>query len=129
MNINYLLGDFLIRLKNSAMAKNKSFVFRSTKVVMATAEALKKSGFLESIEFVNKNKDMATFNLRFKNKRPVITDLKLVSKPGLRVYMDIWTLEKRRKPSILLISTPKGVLSSKEALKQNVGGEVLVEVL
>jgi len=126
MKINYPLGDFLIRLKNAAMAKNKSFEARPTKLITATAEALKKAGFLSEIK---KSKEKTEFVLAFKHKRPVITDLKLVSKPGLRIYTDIWTLGKRKKPSMLFISTPKGVLSSKEAIKQNTGGEVLVEIL
>lgn len=126
MKSNYFVGDFLIRFKNAAMAKNKSFEARSTKLVLAVAEALKKQGFLDG---VTKKGSKAIFSLAFKHKRPVLTDLKLVSKPGLRVYTDVWELNKRKKPSFLLISTPKGILSSKEAIKQNVGGEVIVEIL
>ena len=126
MNLNYPIGDFLIKLKNAAMAKNKSFEARPTKQIMAVAEALKKNGYLDGVK---KEKTKTTFLLTFKFKRPVLTNLKLVSKPGLRIYTDIWELSKRRKPSILLISTPKGVLSSREAIKQNIGGEVIVEIL
>lgn len=124
--VNYTLGDFLIKLKNAAMAKNKTFRVRPTKLILAVAVSLKKQGYLDEIK---KEKNFSEFLLTFRNKRPVLTDLKLVSKPGLRIYTDIWELEKRRKPSILIISTPKGILSSKEALKMGVGGEVLAEVL
>ena len=63
------------------------------------------------------------------NKKPILSDLKIVSKPGLRVYIEVRDLEKRRKPSIYLISTSKGILSSREAIKQRVGGEIIAEVL
>ena len=126
MNLNYPIGDFLIKLKNAAMAKNKSFEARPTKHILAVAEALKKAGFLDGVK---KEKTKTTFLLTFRHKRPMLTDLKLVSKPGLRIYTDIWELGKRKKPSILLISTPKGILSSKQAMKQGVGGEVIVEIL
>ena len=126
MNINYPLGDFLIKFKNAAMAKNKTFEMRGTKQVLAVAEALKRAGYIEKVTLKGAR---ATIALAFRHKRPVLTNLKLVSKPGLRIYMDTWILGKRRKPSILLISTPKGILTSKEALKQGVGGEVIVEVL
>lgn len=124
--LNYTLGDFLIKLKNAAMAKNKIFRARPTKLIFAVAASLKKHGYLDEVK---KDKNFSEFSLAFKNKRPVLTDLKLVSKPGLRIYTDIWELQKRRKPSILIISTPKGILSSKEALKSGVGGEVIAEVL
>ncbi len=126
MNINYLLGDFLIRLKNTAMAKNKTLVTMSNKQIFAAATALKKIGYLDEVKKEGKK---VSVSLTFKHKKPVLTDLKLVSKPGLRIYIDTWELAKRRKPSIYLISTPKGVLSSKEALKQKTGGEVIAEIL
>lgn len=117
-----MVSDFLIRIKNAVLARNKEVSIVSNKQVRAVANALKKLGFLDKVEA-----DKVT--LSFKDKKPVMMNLKLVSKPGLRVYMDTKTLEKRRSPSILLLSTPKGILSSKEALKARVGGEVLAEIL
>ena len=64
-----------------------------------------------------------------KKELKVLLDLKLVSTPGLRIYMGVEELEKIRKPSILILSTSKGVMSSREALKVRLGGEVIVEVL
>lgn len=127
-----MVSDFLIRIKNASMAKNKWIEVRSTKQVVAVAEALKKLGFLDEViipKAGKKEKPVLKVSLAFKNKAPVIMNLKLVSKPGLRVYMDTKSLEERRSPSILLLSTPKGILSSKEALKARVGGEVLAEIL
>lgn len=119
--MTYLIGDFLIQIKNAAMAKNKEVLISSNKKVISVAKALKTMGFLDKVE-----KGVVT--LSFKDKTPLMTDLKLISKPGRRIYISIRDLEKRRKPSVLLISTPNGVISSKEALKIHMGGEVIAEV-
>ncbi|MFI5241058.1 MAG: uS8 family ribosomal protein [Microgenomates group bacterium] len=126
MQINYLLGDFLIRVKNTAMAKNKTLSTMSNKQIMAVSNALKRLGYFDDVK---KDGKKIIVSLAYRHKKPVITNIKLVSKPGLRIYIDTWELAKRRKPSIYLISTPKGILSSKEALKVRTGGEVIVEVL
>jgi small subunit ribosomal protein S8 len=123
---NYPLGDFLIRIKNAVMVGKKKVVFANTKVILACALALKKAGYLDSAEVKD---GVLTIEITFRRKRPVISDIKLVSKPGLRIYMNVSEVAKRRKPSILLLSTPKGIISSREAQKENVGGEVIAEIL
>jgi small subunit ribosomal protein S8 len=120
------ITDFLIRIKNASMAKNKNVETRLTKKTLAIAESLKKLGFLDEVK---KEKGTLKVSLTFKNKRPLIMGLKIVSKPGLRVYIDTFDLAKRKSPAIYLISTPKGIISSKEALKLRVGGEVIAEIL
>ena len=117
-----MVADFLIRIKNAVMAKNKEVKIVSNKHVLAVANSLKKLGFLEKVEA-----DKVT--LTFMDKKPILMDIKLVSKPGRRIYIGARELEKRKKPSILLISTPIGIISSKQALKSRIGGEVLAEVL
>lgn len=122
---NFPVGDFLIRLKNSAMAGNKEFNASGTKLILAICKALVKMGILEDF----KNSDgTLTVKLAFKNKKPVILNARLVSKPGLRIYMGADELSEIRKPSVLLVSTPKGIMSSKEAVKQGLGGEIIVEI-
>lgn len=123
--VNYPLGDFLIRIKNASRAKNKNIDFFSTKVVKAVAISLKKQGILDSVEEKN---GKITVGLAYKRKEPVLIDLKLISKPGLRVYMGVEELEKIKGPSIFLVSTPKGILSTKEVIKKRLGGEVIVEI-
>jgi small subunit ribosomal protein S8 len=107
------------------MAKNKTLTIKSSKQIVALAEALKKTGFLDGIK---NEKGMLTLSLTFKDKKPRLMDVKLISKPGLRIYLGIDEIEKKRSPSILLISTPKGVISSLEAIKERVGGEVIAEI-
>jgi small subunit ribosomal protein S8 len=122
---NYIIGDFLIRVKNAAMAKNKSFSIKSNKQIIALAEALKKTHFLDSVKV---EKDVLTISLAFKDKKPQIMDIKLISKPGLRIYLGADEIAKKRGPSIYLVSTPKGVISSLQAVKERVGGEVIAEI-
>ena len=126
VKIDYPVGDFLIRVKNAARARKREMVVSKTKAVKAVADVLKKEGILES---VTEKKGELTVKIAFRRKEPVLLDLKLVSTPGLRIYMGIDELEKIRKPSILILSTSKGVMSSREALKVRLGGEVIVEVL
>jgi small subunit ribosomal protein S8 len=125
MATNYSVGDFLVRIKNAAMADRKTVEYKAQKQIIAIAEALKKYGFLDEVK---KDKGILSVALTFKNKKPVMTDLKLVSKPGLRVYMKISEIEKRKGPRIYIITTPKGIISSREAVKTRTGGEVIAEI-
>ncbi len=115
----------MTRLKNSAMARNKKLSVPVTKEVAALAQVLKKLGYLDEVK---KAGEALEITLTYKNKRPVITNIKLISKPGLRVYKDISEIEAKRGPSVLIISTSKGILSSREAIKTRNGGEVIAEV-
>lgn len=124
--MNYPLGDFLIRFKNAAHSGSKTFSVPNSKVIHNTALCLKKMGYLSE---VTKEKNNLVVQVAYRNKMPVLFSLNLVSKPGLRIYASVDALEKRRKPSTLVISTPAGVLPLKEAVKKRMGGEVLVEIL
>lgn len=123
---NYDTGDFLIKVKNAAMAKNKAIVVRADKKIVALAEGLKKMGYVDEIK---KDKDSLTVNLTFKDKKPLLLDVKLISKPGLRVYKSIAEIEKRKSPASYLISSTRGIISTKEAVKFRIGGEVIAEIM
>lgn len=121
----YSLGDFLIRVKNCAMAQNKEVSVLTNKHITQVAEKMKKMGLFEDVKI---DGSILTARLAFKDKKPIIMNLRLVSKPGLRIYKTVWDLEKKKGPSTYVISTPKGLVSLKEALKQRLGGEILVEI-
>lgn len=121
----YPIGDFLISIKNAVMAKKHEVVTSTTKQKKAVAKALQKSDFIEDFSVKD---GILSLNLKFSHKEPVLLNIKLVSKPGKRVYAKISDIEKKKGPSILLLSTPKGVMSSKEARKLRLGGEVIAEV-
>jgi small subunit ribosomal protein S8 len=125
-NVNYPVGDFLIRIKNAAIAGNKEVVMDKSKMVIEVANVLKKEKIIDDV-IVN-DRDVLV-KLAFRSKSPLLMDVKLHSKPGLRLYMSVDDIKKRKSPSFLILTTPKGVLSDKDAIKKNTGGEVIAEIL
>lgn len=123
---NYPVGDFLVRIKNASLARRKVVEFPAYKFVVSVAKALQKEGYLREVK---EDGVILKAALSYKKKEPLVTNVKLVSKPGLRIYMKYEELEKIKSPSILIISTPKGVMSSKEAINKKLGGEVIAEIL
>lgn len=123
---NYPVGDFLIRIKNAGLARKKTVEFPAYKFIVSVAKTMKKEGYLRE---VGVGGDVLKVALSYKKKEPLLTNIKIVSKPGIRIYMKKEELEKIKSPSIFILSTPKGVMSSKEAVKNNLGGEVIAEVL
>ncbi len=123
---NYSAGDFLIRIKNSAMAGRTELNLANTKFISAIAKALKDEGYLSEVKL---DKGILTVKIAQAHKKPILGNLKLISKPGLRVYQSIDKLKSRKaESSILVLSTPKGIMSNAKAIKNNVGGEVIAEV-
>ncbi len=123
---NYRVGDFLIRLKNAALARRKNVEAPASKFVKKVADVLEKEGYIENI---SQKGNTLSLDIVYRKKEPVLTDIRLVSKPGFRLYMSVEEMEKKKGPSILIISTPKGIMTSKEAIKKRVGGEVIAEIL
>jgi len=123
---NYPIGDFLIQIKNAALAKKRKVTVQKTKLIFSVAKSLKKEGYLSEIE---ENDNELSVTLGFHKKEPKLFRLKLISRPGLRVYMGADELEKRRGPETLIISTPKGIMTLKAALKKRLGGEVIAEII
>ena len=125
-NMNYPVGDFLIQIKNAALARKQEVDVSCTKLIRSVADEMKKMGYLDSVE----EKDgRIIVKLTFHKKAPLISKVRLVSKPGLRIYVGVDDLDKERGPSVFIVSTPKGVMSSREAIKKRLGGEVIAEVL
>lgn len=122
------ISDMLIRIKNGQMRKKEFIeVYPKSKMKIEILKILKKEGFIEDYE--EKEKSIVVKLRYFPDGSPVITDLKRVSKPSRRVYVSY----KELKPvmngiGIAILSTPKGILTDKEAKKLKVGGELLLEV-
>jgi small subunit ribosomal protein S8 len=124
---NYSIGDFLIRIKNAALAGKKEVITPMIKINLSAAKVLKKLGYLSEVSTSEDKKEIIC-SLAFKHKKPLLMGLKLISRPGLRVYIGISEIENRKKPSTLILTTPKGIISSLEAKKERIGGEVIAEV-
>ncbi len=132
MTMSDPIADMLTRIRNANTAKHDTVDVPASKMKTAIAEILVKEGYIKSFEVVDvENFKNIRITLKYnKNKsEKIITGLKRISKPGLRVYAG-----KDELPKVLgglgvaIISTNKGVLTDKEARLQNVGGEVLAFV-
>ncbi|GDX62366.1 30S ribosomal protein S8 [Candidatus Levyibacteriota bacterium] len=128
---NDKVADFIIRIKNAAMAKRKKVILSHSKLNKAMGRVLVKENFLEDIrEETKDNKKILLATIRYEKRLPVLSHVVIVSKPSLRSYTRAKsvTQKERRNMSTLVISTNKGVMTGKDAKKQGVGGEVLFEV-
>ncbi len=126
----YHTGDFIIRIKNSYRARRKQVKMPYSNSSKAVAQALVKEGFLAKVEVIEEEgKKVLVAHLRYENRKPVFHEVKLISKPSLRVYVgsdEIATDKDRAKTSI--VSTSSGVMTGKEAVKKGVGGELLFKI-
>ena len=129
--VNDTIGDFIVRLTNAGAIKKATVSVPYSAFKMAVAEKLKDMGYIQDIEKKGK-KVRKTLDVTLKYNgagEHVIQGVKRVSKPGRRLYKSTREIMPvRYGHGALVLSTPKGVLSDKEARKQNVGGEALFEI-
>ncbi len=129
--MNDPIADFIIRIKNSALAKRGTVLVPYSKLKESLALVLQKSGFLSKVEVNgNASKKQLVVTLEEEKNQPRLIEVRRISKPGRRVYVkaaDIKTLT--RGLGTVIISTPVGILSHKDALKKNLGGEVLCKII
>lgn len=136
MAINDPIADMLTRIRNAVMSGQTLVAMPSSKIKLEIAKILKDEGYLEGFELVE-NEDQAHKVLRLKIKyvgerrtrRPVISGLERISKPGRRIYT-----RKQNIPWVLsgigvaILSTPKGVMTGARARQLGVGGEIICKV-
>ncbi|NCT55489.1 30S ribosomal protein S8 [bacterium] len=121
------LADLVIQIKNGIMAEKSDVTFSFSKIKKDVLQVLKNSGLIE--DFTTFKEGPHKFLKVILPTQGQITDIKIVSKPGRRVYTDVDKLKKtRRSLGIKILTTPKGVISAEEAIKQNVGGEIICKV-
>nr|YP_009511102.1 ribosomal protein S8 [Hydropuntia rangiferina]AXI96775.1 ribosomal protein S8 [Hydropuntia rangiferina]UAD87456.1 ribosomal protein S8 [Hydropuntia rangiferina] len=127
--INDTIADMLTRIRNANLAKHQIVQVHSTKMTRNIVQVLQEEGFIHKFEEIGEsNKKYLLISLKYKGKRkkPVITSLKRISKPGLRVYANYRELPKVLGGiGIAIISTSKGVMSDHHARHYGLGGEIL----
>ncbi|MDZ4746446.1 MAG: 30S ribosomal protein S8 [bacterium] len=130
MPVSDTIADFLTRIRNASSAKHKVVDIPASNLKMAIAAILKDQGFIADFEKVEDDKQgVIQVKLRYYLGQPVIREIKRVSKPGRRIYAAVDQLPRVRNGlGIAIISTPRGVMSDKEARRVNVGGEVLCTI-
>ena len=121
----------LTRIRNASSAKHETVDIPASNMKKAIAQILVDEGFVKNFQVIDDGKQgMIRMTLKYgENKAPVITGLRRVSKPGLRIYSNCEDMPKvMRGLGIAIVSTSKGVMTDKAARKANVGGEVLAFV-
>ena len=130
--VNDTISDMLTRLRNANLAKHQIVEVPSTKMTRNIARILLEEGFIQSFEEIGDNFNaqlLLSLKYKGKNRQPVITALRRVSKPGLRVYAN-----RKELPRVLgglgiaVMSTSQGVMTDSKARHQGLGGEVLCYV-
>ena len=131
MTMSDPVADMLTRIRNANMVRHEKLEVPASNMKKEIAEILKREGFVREVEFVKDNKQgiIRIFLKYGQNDERVITGLKRISKPGLRVYAKSNEVPKVLNGlGIALVSTSNGVLTDKEARAKQVGGEVLAYV-
>lgn len=125
------IADMLTRIRNANERKHARVEIPASKVKVRIAEILKNEGYISDykIEKLDKVKSNIVITLKYKSKSKVITGIKRISKPGLRVYVECEKLPiVLNGYGIAIISTSKGIITNMEAKELNIGGEILAHV-
>ena len=131
MQITDTIVVLLTRIRNASSAKHATVDVPASNVKKAITEILVEEGYVKSFQFIEDGKQgVIRITLKYiDGKSPVITGLRRVSKPGLRIYSSCEDMPKVRKGlGIAIVSTSKGIMTDKKARELNVGGEILAFV-
>ncbi len=122
------IADMLTRIRNAQLAGQREVILPYAKLKYALASVLEREGWITGLAVLEQNTKLKIL-LKYEANTPVINDLKRISKPGRRVYVNRHDL-----PNVVnnlgtaIISTPKGLMTSAEARKAKLGGEVICEI-
>ncbi len=124
------IAELLTKIRNAKKTYKQSVFVSHSNLKIAILEILKKEGFIKDFEITTKDKKKEVeIKLKYKNRASAIHGLRQISKPGLRIYSEATKLPKVLNGlGIVLVSTSKGVMTDKEARKENVGGEIIAYV-
>lgn len=125
------IADMLTRIRNASTVSHETVDIPASKLKVELARVLKEEGFIADYAVKEEGKfKVITITLKYDmNRKPVITRLERISKPGLRHYSKAKKLQKVLGGlGVAIISTPKGLLTDRKARKENVGGEILCYV-
>ena len=130
MLMNDPIADMLTRIRNAQIAGHDTVSIPASNMKKSIAKILLDEGFIKNVEFINEGvHGDIRITLKYVEKRPVIVGLTRISRPGLRVYAKVDEIPKVLGGlGIAILSTPKGVMTDKEARKAAIGGEVLAYI-
>ena len=131
MQITDTIADLLTRIRNASSAKHATVDIPASNVKKAIVEILLNEGYIKSYQVVEDGKQgIIRITLKYdENRTPVISGIRRVSKPGLRIYSSCEDMPKvMRGLGVAIVSTPKGIITDKKARELGVGGEILAFV-
>ena len=131
MQITDSIADMLTRIRNASSAKHDTVQIPASNIKKSIAQILEDEGYIKSYKVIEDGKQgMIEIALKYgANKSPVISGLRRVSKPGLRIYSGCEDMPKVQNGlGIVILSTSKGIMTDKDARSQHVGGEVLAYI-
>jgi small subunit ribosomal protein S8 len=130
MNMTDPIADMLTRIRNAIMARHTRVMIPASNMKIAIAQILKEEGYIKDFDVV-KDTPQGTIRLtlRYVDKRPVLSQLKRISKPGLRVYTRRDSIPRVRGGlGTAILSTPQGLMTGRKAYQLGLGGEVVCYV-
>ena len=130
MQMSDVIADMLTRIRNANNAKHESVDVPASNMKKAIADILVKEGYIKGYQIVEDGKQgIIRVALKYNGKDKVIKGLRRVSKPGLRIYASCEDMPRVMNGlGVAIVSTSKGIMTDKEARKNNIGGEVLAFV-
>lgn len=129
MSMQDTLSDMLTRIRNGHMADKTVVSMPSSKMKVSVAEVLKNEGYITGYAVEGEGKPLLSIELKYFEGKPVIEEIKRVSRPGLRIYKGSSDLPKVAGGlGVAIVSTSKGVMSDRAARAAGIGGEVICTV-
>ena len=124
------IADLLTRIRNAVMVGKNEITVPSSKIKVVVAQELKKAGYVTAVKVeAGKPRDILVVTIHNPGENSTINEIKRLSKPGRRVYVSADDIPKVKSGrGVVLVSTSKGVVTGSEAIKQRLGGELLLSV-
>jgi len=124
------IADLLTRIRNAVMVGKNEITVPSSKLKVTVAQELKKAGYVSAVKVESaKPRDILVVTINKPGENSTINEIKRLSKPGRRVYVSATDIPRVKSGrGIVLVSTSKGVVTGSEAIKQKLGGELLLSV-
>ncbi len=125
------ISDMIARIRNAQMRLSSNVIIPNSKFRIRILEVLKQEGYISDYKLLSdsNNKDILSVDLKYSNGLPVIKEIKIVSKPGRRIYTRADSIPKIQNGlGLAILSTSKGIMTDNEARTQKVGGEIICKV-
>ena len=127
--VNDTISDMLTRIRNASLVKNSSVSLPLTRLSQQICQILEREGFIESFQRVSNRELTVSLKYRGPESKPCITNLRRISKPGLRIYTNHKDIPKiLGGMGVIILSTSRGVMTDREARFYGIGGEILCSV-